>query len=351
MSILDSPVLKLFALTTTSFAVAFLSTPLLTKFLYRHRFGKQIRNTAETPVFSALHASKQGTPTMGGILIWGTTLILATLFWALDRVFGLAFFHHLNFLTRAETLLPLGALIAASLVGLVDDFYNVRRRGAEGGGLRVRQRLLIYTAIAFVGAWWFVAKLDWTTLHIPLIGNFDIGLWYFPIFIFIIVATSHSVNISDGLDGLAGGILLSAFAVFGAIAFVQGRFNLAAFCGVIVGTLLAFLWFNIHPARFIMGDTGSMGLGTTLGVVAMLTNAALFLPVIGLLLVVESGSVLLQLAARRLRGRKLFLSAPIHHHFEARGWPEPKVVMRFWIISAVSGVLGFILFLIDFSLR
>ncbi len=351
MLTLDSPVLKLLALTTASFVVAILATPLLTNFLYRHRFGKQIRDDGKTPVFSTLHQSKQGTPTMGGILIWGTTLILATLFWTLDRVFGFGFFHHLNFLTRAETLLPLGALIAASLVGLVDDFYNVKRRGAEGGGLRVRQRLLIYTAIAIVGAWWFVAKLDWTTLHIPFIGNFDIGLWYFPIFIFIIVATSHSVNISDGLDGLAGGILLSAFAVFGAIAFVQGRYNLAAFCGVIVGTLLAFLWFNIHPARFIMGDTGSMGLGTTLGVVAMLTNAALFLPIIGLLLVVESGSVLLQLAVRRLRGKKLFLSAPIHHHFEARGWPEPKVVMRFWIISAVGGVLGFILFLIDFSLR
>lgn len=340
-------VIEIFTLTAAAFAIAVLWTPLLTNFLYKHRLGKHIRDAGSTPIFSALHKSKAGTPTMGGLLVWVTTLVLAIIPWFFDRVVGWSPAHALNFLTRSETLLPLGALIAASIVGLVDDVYNTRRMGAREGGLRIRQRLLIYTLIAVVGAWWFVTKLDWTTLHIPFVGNFDIGLWYVPIFVFIIVATSHSVNLADGLDGLAGGLLLSAFVTFGAIAFVQGRFSLAAFCGVIVGGLLAFLWFNINPARFFMGDTGSMGLGTTLGVVAMLTNAALFLPIIGFLFVLETGSVILQLTSRKILKRKIFRSTPIHHHFEAVGWPEPKIVMRFWIISGVTAIVGFILFLLD----
>lgn len=344
----NNTVIALFVLTAASFIISVAWTPFLTKFLYRHKLGKPIRSSETAPVFSALHQSKEGTPTMGGVLIWGTTLALALVPWMLDRVAHIAFFHKFNFLTRAETLLPLGALVSASLVGLLDDMINIKRIGGAVWGLRVRQRLIIYTLIAIVGAWWFVAKLNWTTLHVPFVGNFDIGLWYFPIFVFIIVATSHSVNVTDGLDGLAGGVLLSMFAALGGIAYVQGHYHLAMLCGVIVGALLAFLWFNIPPARFYMGDTGAMGLGTMLGVVVMLTNTALLLPVIGLLLVLESSSVIVQVLSKRLRqGKKVFLSAPIHHHFQAKGWPESKVVMRFWIISAVTAVLGFILFLID----
>ncbi len=352
MHAVNNTLIALFVLTTFSFIISIAWTPLLTNFLYRHRLGKQIRSADEAPVFSALHQSKQGTPTMGGVLVWVTTLLVAVVPWTLDRVFHVEFFHRFNFLTRAETLLPLGALVAASIVGLVDDIFNIRKIGSPSGGLRVRQRLIIYTAIAIVGALWFVIKLDWTTLHVPFVGNFDIGWWYVPIFVFIIVSTSHSVNVTDGLDGLAGGVLLTAFVTFGAIAYVQGHYHLAMLCGVIAGALLAFLWFNIHPARFIMGDTGAMGLGTTLGVVAMLTNAALFLPVIGLLLVLESSSVILQVLSKRLRnGKKIFRSAPLHHHLQAIGWPEPKIVMRFWIISGVTSVIGFIMFLIDAKLR
>lgn len=347
MKPVDASIVALFILTAAAFVVTVAWTPLLTNFLYRHRLGKRIRSSGDTPVFTELHQQKQGTPTMGGVLIWVTTLLFAVTPWFLDRVLGFRFWHQFNFLTRAETLLPLGALVAASLVGLVDDLFEIRRRGNVGGGLRVRHRLLVYSLIAIGGAWWFVSKLDWTTIHVPFVGNFDIGWWYIPIFMFIIVATSHSVNITDGLDGLAGGVLLSSFATYGAIAFVQGRFHLATFCGVIVGCLLAFLWFNIHPARFFMGDTGAMGLGTMLGVVAMLTNAALLLPIIGFLLVIESLSVMVQVGSKLWDRRKLFRSAPLHHHFQAVGWPEPKVVMRFWIISAVTAVVGFILFLID----
>ena len=188
-------------------------------------------------------------------------------------------------------------------------------------------------------------------VHLPLYGNVEIGWWTIPLFLFVIVATSFSVNETDGLDGLAGGVLLTSFATYSAISFIQGRYQLATFCAVIAGALLAFLWFNIHPARFMMGDTGSMSLGVTLGVVALLTNTVWVLPIIGFILVIESASVLLQLASKKLRhGKKIFISTPIHHHFEAIGWTEPKIVMRFWIISAVMAVMGFVLFLIDRAL-
>ncbi|MFH1866761.1 MAG: phospho-N-acetylmuramoyl-pentapeptide-transferase [Patescibacteria group bacterium] len=338
-------VVKILVLTTTSFVVAFIATPLLTHWLYKYHLGKKIRDEGSAPIMSRLHQSKQGTPTMGGILVWLTTLVLALLFFYLTELGFLP--SMLNFFSRSETLLPLGALVASAIVGLIDDWFNVKGIGPKGGGIRMRYKLIIYTLIAVVGAWWFYYKLDWTSLYLPLVGNIDIGWWYVPLFIFIIVATSFSVNEIDGLDGLAGGTLLAAFAAYGAIAFSLGKVDLAAFCGVIAGALLAFLWFNINPARFFMGDTGAMSLGVTLGVVAMLTNAVWLLPVIGLLFVLEALSVIIQVLSRKIRGKKVFLSTPLHHHLEAIGWPEPKIVMRFWVIAAVMSVIGVILFLVE----
>ena len=340
-------IIKIFFLTTISFLLAVSWTPLLTNFLYRHKLGKQIRDAKSAPIFSRLHQSKSGTPTMGGILIWMTLLMLAAFFYFGQQWVGGTFFNWFNFMSRSQTLLPLGALVASALVGLVDDYFNVRRIGPHGGGLTMRHRLLTYTVIALVGALWFYFKLDWDLLRIPFVGNFNVGWWYIPVFVLVIVATAFSVNEADGLDGLAGGMLLSCFAAYGAIAFMQGRVDLAAFCGVIVGALLAFLWFNINPARFFMGDTGAMSLGVTLGIVAMLTNTALLLPVIGLMFVLESASVIAQVTSKKLRGKKIFHSTPIHHHFEAIGWSEPKIVMRFWIIAGVTAVMGTVLALID----
>ena len=272
-------------------------------------------------------------------------LAVALVFFYAGKFIDLDFFRQLNFLTRSQTLLPLGSLVAAAIIGLGDDILDIRGRGK--GGLSIKQRLLIYTLIAAVGALWFYFKLDWDLLHVPFVGNFQIGWWYIPIFIFIIVATAFSVNFIDGLDGLAGGTLLTAFGAYGVIAFVQGKYDLAAFCGVIIGALIAFLWFNIKPARFFMGDTGAMSLGVTLGIIAMLTNQALLLPIIGVLFVVETFSSIIQFISKKLRGKKIFLSSPIHHHLEAVGWPEYKIVMRFWLISGVSAVIGLILFLLD----
>lgn len=341
-------VIKVFVITTLSFLVALFWMPYLLSILKKNGIGKSIRDEKVTPVFSQLHKKKEGTPTMGGILVWGTVLVVALTFYFLSDMFkNVELFNILNFLTQKETLLPLGALIASAIVGLFDDLFNVMKVGASGGGLRVKHRLFIYSAIAAVGAWWFYYKLGWDTIHVPFMGNFEIGLWYIPVFIFIIVATSHSVNLTDGLDGLAGGTLLAAFAAYGAIAFAQGKYDLSAFCGAIIGALLAFLWFNINPAKFFMGDTGAMSLGVTLGIVAMMTNYALLLPIIGFVFVAETSSVLLQLTSKRLFGRKLFLSSPLHHHFEASGWAEATIVMRVWVIGAVCAVLGLILFLLD----
>jgi phospho-N-acetylmuramoyl-pentapeptide-transferase len=336
-------VAKILILAAIAFLVTFTLTPVLTHFLYKYKLAKKIRNTGTTPVYTKMHIKKEGTPTMGGILIWMTTLVLAYLFFGLSKLSDNAFLEKLNFFSRGQTWLPLAALVACGLVGLLDDILNVRGLGSKAGGIQVRHKLLIYTAIAAVGAWWFFYKLGWDVIHIPAVGNFNIGFWYIPLFIFIMVATSFSVNESDGLDGLAGGIMMFSFGAYSVIAFAQGKMELAAFCGAIIGALLAFLWFNIYPARFFMGDTGSMALGTTLGIVAMLTNSVLVLPIIAFPLVLESASVIIQIISKRIFKKKIFLSTPIHHHFEAKGWPEPKVVMRFWIISAVSAAIGLVI--------
>lgn len=342
-------IIKILLLSTLAFVVALLSTPLLTHFLYKYKFGKQIRNNGQTPIFSQLHAHKAGTPTMGGILIWGTVLLFIIVFSLLADIFPGEFFQQLNFLSRSETLLPLGALIASALIGLFDDWLDIRGKGLlGGGGLKMKHRLLIYTFIAAIGALWFYFKLGWSSFHVPFLGNFEISWWYIPVFILVIVATSFSVNETDGLDGLAGGGLMTAFTAYGVIAFALGRYDLATFCGVIIGALLAFLWFNIPPARFYMGDTGAMSLGVTLGIIAMLTNSALLLPFIGFLFVGESISVILQLLSKKFRrGKKIFKSTPIHHHFQAIGWPESKIVMRFWVISGVAAALGLMIFFVD----
>jgi len=340
-------IIKIFFLAALAFIITILWTPALTYFLYKFKLGKKIRTADNAPIMSGLHEHKAGTPTMGGILVWGTTLVLALFFYFLAQWSGWEIFTKLNFLTRSQTLLPLGALLASALVGLIDDILNIRGIGPNGGGLKMRYKLLIYAVIALVGAFWFYFKLDWDLMRVPFIGDFQIGWWYIPIFVFIIVGTANAVNITDGLDGLAGGLLASAFGAFGIIAFTQGRYDLATFCGVIVGALLAFLWFNIHPARFFMGDTGSMSLGVTLGIVAMLTNSTLILPIISFLFVLEALSVIIQMTSKKLFKRKVFLSAPLHHHFEAQGWPECKIVMRFWLIAMVMAVLGVIMVLMD----
>jgi len=339
---------KILIVAVVCFVVALIWTPWLIRFLRRHKLGKTIRDSASAPIAAKLHAAKAGTPTMGGLVIWVTVAAVISILYA-----GCAWLHigaacQVTFLSRGQTLLPLGALVAAALVGLLDDYLNIRKIGPAGGGLRMRYRLLSYTIIALVAAWWFFTKLQWDTVHVPFAGDMSFGLWYIPFFAFVIVATSFSVNETDGLDGLAGGTLMAAFGAYGVIAFSAGKIDLAAFCAAIFGALLAFVWHNITPAAFFMGDTGAMALGTVLGIVAMLTNQPLLLPLIGLPFVVESCSVLLQVASKKLRkGKKIFKSSPLHHHFEAIGWGEPKIVMRFWVVAFVAAWIGAVIALVD----
>lgn len=328
-----------------AFFVSLALTPLWMKILYKYKMGKQLRAEG-APIFNRLHKSKEGTPTMGGVLIWVTVTILTLLFWYLSKSVD-GFWSRVNFFSRGQTWLPLGALAVAALVGLADDILGVMRIGPKGGGLRMKYRLLLYTVVAAGGAWWFFYKLGFNSLNIPFLGDFTIGWWYIPFFILVIVATSFSANETDGLDGLAAGTFLTMFAAYGAIAFDQGRMDLVTFIAAIMGALIAFLWYNIFPARFFMGDTGSMSLGVVLGIIAMLTNTPLLLIPIGAVFIIESLSVIIQLSSKRLRGKKIFLSTPIHHHFEARGWPETQVTMRFWMISAIGAIIGLIIFLVD----
>ncbi len=348
MTLESFEIVRVLLLSTVAFVVAFFWAPLLLRTLRYYKVGKSIRSEATAPIFAKLHAKKRGTPTMGGILIWGTVFVLAIVLSQIAPFFqDGSLLSRLDFLSRGETLLPLGALVASAVVGFVDDYFDVKGFGAKGGGLRMRHRLLIYTLIAIVGAWWFRVKLDWDLLHVPFFGDFNIGLWYVPFFIFVIVATAFSVNESDGLDGLAGGTLMTAFGAFALIAFAQGKYDLAVFCSVILGALLAFLWFNINPASFFMGDTGSMSLGVTLGIVAMLTNSALLLPIIGFVFVLESLSVIAQIFSRKVFKKKFLKSAPFHHHLEAIGWPEPQIVMRLWVVSIIFASIGVALALLD----
>jgi phospho-N-acetylmuramoyl-pentapeptide-transferase len=352
MSVFTFNIIKIFFLSALAAVISLFWAPLLINFLYKFKFWKRKpREKAITgekaDVFYNLHKEREvSVPRGGGVLIWLSVLIIIFFFFALSQISDIWWLQRLNFLSRGETWLPLFTLVAGSLVGLFDDLLTVYGKGKYvGGGLSFKTRLLIIITIGFVGGWWFFYKLGWDTISIPLIFNFpegikiSIGLWYIPLFILVMVA-SWTGGIIDGLDGLAGGHFASIFVAFAIIALSQGKVNLASFCGVIAGTLFTFLWFNIPPARFYMGETGILGLTSTMTVAAFLTDSVVVLPIIAGLMVIEVSSIILQLLSKKFRNKKIWLATPIHHHFEARGWPSYKITMRFWIIGIVLAILG-----------
>jgi len=346
-SLIGFQLIRLILLGVFASFLTVLLTPLWSNILYKYKLGKHIREDKNAPVFMKLHRKKEGTPTMGGVLMWGAVLVITFLFFFCHKWLD-GFWGKINFLSRSQTWLPLAAMAGAGIVGLVDDLLGIFKIGPKGGGLRIRDKVVIYTLIAIVGAWWFWIKLGFDSVYVPFVGELSLGILY-PFFaVFILVASAFSMNETDGLDGLAAGVSLIAFSFLLVVAFISGKYDLAAFLATLLGTIVAFLWFNVYPARFFMGDTGSMALGITLGVVALLTDTALYLPFFAFILVIESLSVIIQLISKKWRKKKIFLSTPVHHHFEALGWPETKVTMRFWILAGVAAALGLAIYFLDF---
>lgn len=317
-----------------AFAIAMLLTPIYTTMAYKYQWWKKQRTDSwsggAATVYNKLHAAKhaRNVPNMAG-MIFVASILIVTLLWNL---------------TRGETWLPLAGMLGAGAIGLMDDVMNIRGT-SKIAGMRAAVKFGLYSVVALAGGWWFWSKLDVTSIYIPGLDQVYLGAFIILLFWFVVVATANSVNISDGLDGLAGGLLVSAFSSYAVICLVEEKYSLAAFCLTVVGALLSYTWFNIFPARFFMGDVGAFALGTALGIIAMQTDTIYVLPIIGAMFVVETGSVIINRLSKKLRhGKKVFLSSPLHHHFEAIGWPETKVTMRFWVIGQVAGVLGLIVF-------
>ena len=318
-------------LALAGFLFSMFFTPIYTHFAYKYKFWKKQKQTTvdgkALPIMTKLHAHKfkRVFPTMAGLV--GVIAVTATT-WIFN-------------LDRGQTWLPLVGFLGGAFVGAIDDAINIFGSGRGAAGLRGPVKFFLISAVGLILGWFFAFKLGWTDILVPFVGDFTIGgVWVMLIFAFAVVATSNAVNITDGIDGLSGGLAMMAYGAYGVIALFQGNLMLFGFCLTVVGWLLSYIWFNVPPARFMMGDTGSFALGAGLGVVSMMTNSFLLLPIIGLPFVVETSSSLIQLISKKFFHKKVFISAPLHYHLEAKGWGEAKIVMRFWIVAGVCAILG-----------
>ncbi len=331
MGIINEEVFYGLLLALAGFLLSMVLTPIYTYFAYKYKFWKKQKKTTvdgeALPVMTKLHAHKfkHVFPTMAGLIgIVSITVIT----WVFN-------------LDRSQTWLPLVGFLGGALVGVIDDVINIFGSGRGAAGLRGPVKFFLITVVGVVLGWFFAVKLGWTQILVPFVGDIEIGVvGMIIVFAFAVVATSNAVNITDGLDGLSGGLAMMAYGAFGIIALFQGNIMLFGFCMTVVGWLLSYIWFNVPPARFMMGDTGSFALGAGLGVVAMMTDSFLLLPVIGLIFVIETSSSLIQLISKKFFHKKIFISAPLHHHLEAKGWGEAKIVMRFWILAGVCAIMG-----------
>jgi len=348
-------------------AVAFLLAPLLTHFLYKYNITR--RNPYDPTVAMKGHKEKEGTPIMGGLLVIITVALITYLFnWS-----------------REFTYVPIGVMALSAFLGAIDDILNIfgtarrSRRLAQtwrlikvhkdisvrlwlfltlpwaafkrtslwlgkhpGKGVHVHEKLLLQIAAGGVSAWWVYFKLgeNWREIAIPFDGSINIGIWIIPLIVFVIVAAANSVNIADGLDGLAGGALIPTFGALGLLAWAKGLPEIAILDAVTMGALVTYTYFNVKPARFQMGDVGSLGLGALMGINAVVTNAIVALPFLAFIFVIETLSVIVQVAGRTFLGKRILRMAPLHHHFEMLGWSEEKIVMRFWLVHIAAVLFG-----------
>jgi len=350
---MELTLIKVFLPTALAFLLGLAITPLVTHYLYKFRLWKPKAGKGNgyggggTPLFDQLHSDRDtNTPRLGGIVIWGSVFLTVFLVFILQYFLPDSIFGKLNFLSRSQTWLPLMALAIGAAVGAVDDFLTVKGTGKHfAGGLPLSQRLVVVGLTAVVSGWWFYEKLGISSVSILGWGELALGSWFIPFFVFVALCVYMS-SVIDGLDGLAGGVFMFVFTAYAGIAFYQGQYDIAALCATIVGGILAFLWFNIPPARFYMTETGVMALTMSLTVIAFMTDVlgegegVSVLPIVGFLLVATVAANVLQIAWKKIFGKKLFLIAPLHHHFEAVGWPASKVTMRYWILGFVFAVIG-----------
>jgi len=343
---------KIFLPTAFAFFLGILITPIATHFFYKYKMWKKYSRRIDTtaPYFAEVHNEEEElhTPRVGGMIIWVTVLLTTLIFYFVSVLFPSEYTVKMNFFSRNQTLIPLFTLLIGSIIGFWDDLiqiYGDGRFARDDASWRKWKASMVALLAFFIGSW-FYYKLGMISIHIPFGGELFLGVLIIPFFIIVALAT-FSGGVIDGIDGLSGGVLASIFAAYSAIAFANNQIDLAAFSGVVAGVTLVFLWFNIPPARFYMGETGIMGLTITLATMAFLTNTVLILPVVAMALVITTASDLLQFASKKWRGKRLFSLAPLHHHLMAIGWSGAKVTMRFWILSVVFSIIGVILAIIS----
>ncbi len=342
---------KIFLPTALVFFIGIIITPIVSHFLYKWKLWKKSSalktiDGKEATISQKLHNDEnRKTPRMGGVIVWVSVLLTVYILYFVAQFFPNL--SYLSFLSRKETWLPLFTLISASLVGLVDDFLVTKEGDTIGKGLDLKKRIFIVFLIASIGAWWFYSKLGMIAVHIPFDHSLNLGWLFVPFFILAMLAV-YSGGIIDGVDGLAGGVFAVIFSAFAVIAYAQGQYDLATFSFVVAGALVVFLWFNIPPARFFLSETGTMGLTTTITVIAFLTGEVFLLPIIALPLLLTTASVIIQLISKKFRrGKKVFIVAPLHNHFMAKGWPASKVTMRYWVFSLMCAIIGIVIALIS----
>jgi len=343
----ELPALQILFPWLVSFLVGFLITPLVIKNLHKYKCWKKksgnqhSRGDANgTPIFNELHKDRDtAVPRMGGFVIVISVLLTTLFFWVVSYAVSGGPSGGFDFLSRSQTWLPMFAFIAGAVMGFIDDYLTIKPDGVFSGGLSLKLRLLWVAGIALFAAYWFYSKLGVSEVYVPFYGGLELGLLFIPFFVAVFVSVFATSNI-DGIDGLSGGIMSIVFAALGFIAFSQGQVDIAAFCLVVVGGVVAFLWSNISPAKFYMTEVGYNALSFALVIVAFMTNTVLLLPIIAFCLFITEVTTIFQVLSKKFRGKKIFLVAPIHHHFEALGYPAHNVVMKYWIVSMLFAVFG-----------
>ena len=353
---MESALIKVFLPTAIAFTIGMLVTPCISRYLYQCKVWKKKSGKGSgyggggTPIFDQLHKERDtNTPRMGGLVVIAATIATVVLCALLGALRPDGYFGQIDFLSRSQTWLPLFALLVGSVVGFMDDLFIVINRGGHfAGGLSLSVRLGVVAMTALFSGWWFYEKLEVSAVNVIGYGLVDIGLWFIPFFVFVGLCIYMS-SVIDGIDGLSGGVFMFIYLAYAGIAYHQMQYDLAALCATIAGGILSFLWFNIPPARFYMTETGIMALTMCLTIVVFMTDTlgggegVSLLPVIGILLVVTVGANTIQIISKKFFGRKVFLVAPLHHHFEALGWPAHKVTMRYWVLGFMAAVVGMIL--------